>query len=444
MPIRACLVEFWLLSCSIYTKHMKIRLLSLLLVFLSTSSVFAQGISKKVLFVGNSYVYTNNLPLELANIAASMSDEVIYDSNCPGGYTFELHSTNATTLDKIALGDWDFVVLQEQSQIPTFPIDQVETECFPFADELNDYIQANNDCAQTVFFMTWGRKNGDADNCPFWPPVCTYNGMDSLLNLRYRTMAEDNLALLSPVGQVWHYVRDNFPTIELYSGDGSHPSTAGTYAAAMTFYSLLFQRDPALVSYNGALDATSAASIRAAVKATVYDSLEVWHVNEYQPNAEFTSTELLPGEFNFSNASTFATDYLWDFGDGFTSTLFEPTHIFIENGFYNVSLTASNCLDADVTSLVVEVTELPSAISNESASKFVIYPNPADDILMIESSYTDATQFEIVDYLGRKVLQEVIVSDKTTINISNLPQGVYLIQFFVGDQSAYKQQLVIQ
>lgn len=80
--------------------------------------------------------------------------------------------------------------------------------------------------AQKRCFYDLGKKEGDAGNCPFWPPVCTYSGMDSLLNLRYRMMAEDNDALLSPVGQVWHYIRDNHPEIELYNADMSHPSSA--------------------------------------------------------------------------------------------------------------------------------------------------------------------------------------------------------------------------
>jgi len=49
-----------------------------------TLFVAAQSVTKRVLFIGNSYVYTNNLPQELANVAASMGDEVIFDSNAPG------------------------------------------------------------------------------------------------------------------------------------------------------------------------------------------------------------------------------------------------------------------------------------------------------------------------------------------------------------------------
>lgn len=86
-------------------------------------------------------------------------------------------------------------------------ISQVETDVFPYAHYLDSVINFYNPCVETAFYMTWGRKNGDASNCSFWPPVCTYDGMDSLLNLRYRMMADSNASILSPVGAVWNYIR---------------------------------------------------------------------------------------------------------------------------------------------------------------------------------------------------------------------------------------------
>jgi hypothetical protein len=221
--------------------------------FLALITVNAQT-TVRALFIGNSYTNTNNLPDVIADLAASTGDSLIYDFNTPGGYTFQLHTTNAATLDKIALGTWDYVVLQEQSQQPSFPIEQVEVQVFPYAAELNDLILAANPCTETVFYMTWGRKNGDAFNCPTWPPVCTYEGMDDLLQERYIMMAEDNAAILSPVGKLWRHIRTYNPAIELYSGDESHPSTAGTYAAACSFYSVLYRKDPTLAVFDFGLD----------------------------------------------------------------------------------------------------------------------------------------------------------------------------------------------
>ncbi len=140
--------------------------------------------TKRVLFLGNSYTNVNNLPQMLADVASSVGDVVTFDSNTPGGYTLQGHSTNASSLSKIAIGNWDYVVLQEQSQLPSFSNTQVANSVFPYAHYLDSLINAQNPCAETAFYMTWGRKNGDASNCTSWPPVCTYAGMDSLLSLR--------------------------------------------------------------------------------------------------------------------------------------------------------------------------------------------------------------------------------------------------------------------
>ena len=209
----------------------------------------------------------------VADVALSVGDTLIFDSNTPGGYTLEAHSTNITSLNKIKAGNWDYVVLQEQSQRPSLPIEEVMADVFPYAHILDSIINATNSCGETVFYMTWGRKNGDASNCNIWPPVCTYQGMDSLLNLRYRMLADSNDAILSPVGAVWHYIRDQYPTIELYQQDESHPSVAGSYAAACSFYSALFRKDPIQVTFNPSLPLTDAANIRTAAKLIVYDSL---------------------------------------------------------------------------------------------------------------------------------------------------------------------------
>ena len=167
-----------------------------------TKSSFAQ-ITKHALFLGNSYTSVNNLPALTAAVATSAGDTLIYDSNLIGGYTLQQHSVDATSLSKIMLGTWDYVVLQEQSQLPSFPISQVETNVFPYARKLDSIINLYNPCAETMFYMTWGRKTGDSFNWPTCPPGCTSSVMDGLLHLRYVMMADSNTAAAWAVGAVW-------------------------------------------------------------------------------------------------------------------------------------------------------------------------------------------------------------------------------------------------
>lgn len=210
-----------------------------------------------VLFIGNSYTEANNLPQMVQQMAASTGDQLTYESNTPGACTFSQHCSNRS-MTLICNGGWDIVVLQEQSQYPSFPQSQVAAEVFPYAERLVDSVYARNPCGEPMFYMTWGRKNGDAYNAQYFPVLGTYEGMDSMLCERYTYMAQHNDASLCPVGRVWRYLRENHAEIELYQSDESHPSMAGTYAAACAFYTMFFHRDPDSIAYDASLPAATA------------------------------------------------------------------------------------------------------------------------------------------------------------------------------------------
>jgi hypothetical protein len=255
----------------------------LVLVFLIFLIFNVLGLSqtKKVLFIGNSYTFVNNMPQITANIASNMGNELIFSSSAIDSYSLQLHSANSATLNLIRQGGWDYVVLQEYSQYPSEPLAWVEVNVYPYAQYLDNYINTYNSGAETMFYMTWGRKNGDAERCSRLPSVCTYIGMDDLTRERYMFMAQANQAVVSPVGAVWRYIRENYPSIELYQSDGSHPSPAGSYAAACCFYTALYMKDPGLITYNYTLDPADALKIRTATKMVVFNNLANWFIGTY-------------------------------------------------------------------------------------------------------------------------------------------------------------------
>ena len=400
-----------------------------LVAFLIHGNLTAQK-TKHVLFLGNSYTAVNNLPIIIANIAHNMGDSLAHSENTPGGSTLQDHSTDASSLNLINQPGWDYVVLQEQSQKPSWPISQVITDVFPYAKTLSNLIYQKNPCARPLFFMTWGRKNGDSYNCASWPPVCTYNGMDSLLNLRYRMMADSNDAYVSPVGAVWHYIRDTKPGINLYSADESHPSNAGSYAAACTFYTMIFRKDPTLISYDYGLDPIMASDIRLAAKIIAYDSLAKWNIGKYIPKALFTETQNNDTVF-FINQTTNANDYLWNFGDGNTSKLFEPSHIYTASGKYQVLLEVSECGNTDTSSHYIQITI--SSIDEPSNKAVKIYPNPINNHINIDFEKVEELQNLEILSLDGKVVKSYISRKEKTINldVSLLSEGVYILRFTI-------------
>ena len=77
------------------------------------------------------------------------------------------------------------MVLQAQSQEPSFSPGQVTNDTYPYAEILVDSIEQIFSCTEPLFFMTWGRKYGDQQNCQFYPPICTYAGMQQRLRESY-------------------------------------------------------------------------------------------------------------------------------------------------------------------------------------------------------------------------------------------------------------------
>lgn len=299
----------------------------------------------------------------LAAMAASTGDALVFDSSTPGGYTLGNHRFNTTTLAKIQTGNWDHVVLQEQSQ--TYAFSSYFPTVFPNAIQLDSIIKAYNHCEQTIFYMTWGYKNGDSYLCTF--PECdppttvyrTYAQMDSVIHTNYMAAGDSLNAIVSPVGAVWRYLRQNHPTLELYQADGSHPTAAGTYAAACAFYTAIYRKDPGLITYDHTLPATDASIIRNAAQQVVYNDILHWGIGAYD------------------------------------------------------SLQPDSCL----------------ALGMDDATKqfpLHFYPNPAHDGITIESKVTSVQNIQLCNSLGI-VVKDIRFVSRTYIDISSLPAGLYFL-----------------
>jgi hypothetical protein len=243
----------------------------------------------RILFIGNSYTNSNNLPNMVRQIGLSAGDTIETSMVAPGGFTLEQHSTNPATQEAIAASGWHHVVIQEQSQRPAFSPGQVAQQVLPYAALLVEQIRAVDPCTEVTFMMTWGRADGDAQNCAVYPPVCTYQGMQQRLRESYLLMAGNNDAWCAPVGQVWKTHREAEPTLDLYTSDGSHPSVRGSYLAATTLFNTLFRRSAysETVWSPASLNSSDVALIHSLVVNTVLDSLGTWNIGVNDPDAHF-------------------------------------------------------------------------------------------------------------------------------------------------------------
>lgn len=328
--------------------------------FLLISQISFSQDTLRVFFIGNSYTGANDLPNMTQRAAAAHGDVLIYGQELAGGQTLEGHWNNRVgLLANMAGTQWDYVVMQEQSQRPSFSPTQVEQDVFPYARKLDSLFKDQFDCVQSAFYMTWGRKNGDQANCPFYPPVCTYEGMQARLRESYIQMAEDNNAICLPVGEVWKNVRDNLPSIELYEMDGSHPNDVGSFIAASTIYTSLFHK-----AYTDSLPIVSnprhfdQLAVQQFVTPTVFDSLETWNNDT---GAAFTQFEdLVAGAYYSVDEVVVNGDFsIWDWGDGQGSDTIltgeSLAHHYLYKGIYRITVTTLRGCESSESSHIVEI-----------------------------------------------------------------------------------------
>jgi hypothetical protein len=406
--------------------RMKKRFLFFTGSFLLTCKLSAQITS--VLFLGNSYVGTNNLPDLFRQLALAGGDTVQYAANTPGGYTLQLHSQDVNTIAAISQQPWDFVIVQGQSQEPSLDSAYVANNVFPYATILDSLIEQNDPCTQTVFFMTWGRKFGDASNCVAYPPVCTYSGMQDQLRNRYVQMANDNGTMVSPVGACWQNAIAAGFVPDLYSSDQSHPALYGSYLAACSFYASIFKRSPVGLNYYAGLPTADAIFLQQIAEQTVLDSLPFWNADVYNPTAAFTVSPAGQNTISVSGTDNTAVSWLWDdgTGSGFVNGTQMQFMTYPNAGTYNVCLIAINSCGR--TDTVCELINTATVGINEQAPISVqVYFSSTENALVILNADSRKRKYSIFDSQGRLITE--LISSETEIRLTNrFSSGIYLMR----------------
>lgn len=222
------------------------------------------GRTLRVLFVGNSYTYVNDLPAMLTTLAARSRPAVTLavESVTVGGATLQSHWESTGAQGRLREARWDAVVLQGQSVEPLWQ----PTVFGAYADRFG--ALATTVRARALWFATWARREGDGIYAePFTGG--TTAAMTARLESGYAMAQTRNGGALVRVGEAWRRALAARPALALHSDDGSHPSVAGTYLAACVFYGALvggeLSADSDVAAGVSAADAAALREIAAAV-----------------------------------------------------------------------------------------------------------------------------------------------------------------------------------
>ena len=421
---------------------MKKSILSLTLLFVSIGKFVAQD-TLSVLFIGNSYTSYNNLPLLVKNLSTSAGKTLNIDSNMPGGYLMSSHLNDATTLSKISQGNWDYVILQEQSQIPTIEFIR-DNDMYPAMTDLKSVIEQYNPCAKIITYMTWGRRFGgqqcDPSGTYCSPVFANFNHMQDSLTSAYLEISELLNIQCAPVGVTWQNIL-NDTTLVLHSGDNSHPNIDGSYAAALNIFSSIWKQGTSGLTYTAGLSNQLAQYYQSKSDNTIFNSANDWNLHINNPSANF-SESISGNTATFTNSSSSVNstlNYYWDFGDGNTSSVQNPSHTYATNGTYTVTLIASNCIFSDTITNTIQIGT--NSMDENTHTNFEFYPNPTTHQITINvEKQLLGSVYTIYDYTGKSILTGKILSEQSVIDLGDLSKGIYLLS--IGENLERKFKMI--
>ena len=204
----------------------------------------------RVLFLGNSYTFVNDLPGVFRDLARSAGRNVETGMVANGGETLAQHAASSDSTGAIGGSRWQVVVLQEQSELPAVESLR-QAQMYPAARSLVALVRTNG--ASPVLLETWAHQGG-------WPDYgLDFAAMQAAIDQAYGTIAGELQVPVAPAGQAWQADVRADPTIALWQSDGSHPTPAGTFLAACAVYTRVFGPCPVGASYTDGLPPSVAA-----------------------------------------------------------------------------------------------------------------------------------------------------------------------------------------
>lgn len=160
------------------------------------------------------------------------------------------------------------------------------------------------------------------------------------------------------------------------------------------------------------------------------------------PVAAFGCTSIFMNAYQFTDSSTAADTWMWDFGDGNSSNLQNPTHTYTSVGIFTVTLTATNGCGTDTISKVIDTTV---GVEEAFASQVKVWPNPSSGTFQLElpGGLTEAVELRVSDLYGKAVKEALVESGTATVDLQGFARGVYVLELRYLNAS-YKAKLVLR
>jgi len=182
------------------------------------------GAGARVLFVGNSYTYVNDVPGLVQALADSTRDSIAVEMVAFPDFALVDHWSEGTALREVRKGGWRWVVLQQGPSAADVNRDTLRLWTKAFGAEIQ-------------------KIGGRAALFSAWPQSSRMQDFDRAIE-SYAMAAADAHGVLAPVAAAWRAAWRRDPNLHLYASDGLHASTDGSYLAAIVIYGALLGKSP--------------------------------------------------------------------------------------------------------------------------------------------------------------------------------------------------------
>ncbi len=169
----------------------------------------------------------------------------------------------------------------------------------------------------------------------------------------------------------------------------------------------------------------------------------VAHVNTAAPVANFVLTNNDP-YVKLNDQTTNAGANTWDFGDGKTSGVGSPTHLYLQNGTYTISLNVDNGCGTDSKTKTVTIGQATGIQEADELNGIKLYPNPSQGTAYLDlGTNTEFELLSIYNFTGKLVKQIQLdgAMQKVKLELKDLSSGMYLIR--LSSENSYKELKLI-